>query len=118
MEREGTGWWASLEQRGQTAKAIAEYKAGLDQNPKELRTLCALSHTYGLSGDSGRAFATAARFIDLKQTEIKRATLSYCAALLYTSLGRKDSAFEWLERARVGGTVPRRSSITIRVLSR
>ena len=92
----------SLEQRGQTANAIAEYKAGLDQNPKDLRTLCALSHTYGLSGDSGRAFAAAARFIDLKQTETKRATLSYCAALLYTSLGRRDSAFEWLERARVG----------------
>jgi TolB-like protein/Flp pilus assembly protein TadD len=106
LEPKGAGghWLVglSLEQRGQAPQAIAEYKAGLDQNPKDLRTLCALSHAYGRSGDSSLAFATAARFIDLKQTEIKRSTLSYCAALLYTSLGRKDSAFEWLERARIG----------------
>jgi hypothetical protein len=28
--------------------------------------------------------------------------LSYCAALVYTGLGRKNEAFEWLEKARTG----------------
>jgi tetratricopeptide (TPR) repeat protein len=92
----------SLEQRGEVAKAIAEFRVGLKQNPKDLRTLCALSHSYGLVGNSSEAFSTASRYIDLNQKEIACYTLSYCAALLYTSLGRKNEAFEWLGKARAG----------------
>ncbi len=92
----------ALEERGDTSAAIAEFKLGLTQNPRDLRTLCALSHAYGLVGNKAQAFETAGRYIDLHSNTITRYTLSSCAALLYTGMGRKDEAFEWLEKARGG----------------
>jgi TolB-like protein len=92
----------SLEQRGQVANAIAEFKSGLKQAPRDLRTLCALSHTYGLAGANAKALETMRLFIDPDKKEITRYTLSYCAALTYTGMGQKDKAFEWLEKARIG----------------
>jgi TolB-like protein len=92
----------ALEERGETQPAIGEFKRGLTQNPRDLRTLCALSHAYGLAGNKAQAFETAGRYIDLHTNTITRTTLSYCAALLYTGMGRKDEAFEWLENARSG----------------
>jgi TolB-like protein len=90
----------ALEERGETLPAIAELKRGLAQNPRDLRSLCALSHAYGLVGNKAQAFETAGRYIDLHTNTITRYALSSCAALLYTSMGRKDEAFEWLEKAR------------------
>lgn len=92
----------SLEQRGQVAGAIAEFQNGLKQGPKDLRTLCALSHAYGLAGANAKALETMRLFIDPDRKEITPFTLSYCAALTYTSMGRDDQAFEWLEKARTG----------------
>lgn len=92
----------SLEQRGQVAKAIVEFKNGLKQGPQDLRTLCALSHAYGLAGSNAKALETMRLFIDPDQKQITRYTLSYCAALTYASVGQKDKAFEWLEKARIG----------------
>jgi TolB-like protein len=92
----------SLEQRGQVPKAIVEFKDGLKQGPQDLRTLCALSHAYGLAGSDAKALETMRLFIDPDKKEMTRWTLSYCAALTYAGLGQKDKAFEWLERARAG----------------
>jgi TolB-like protein len=92
----------SLEQRGQVSSAVAEFKNGLKQAPKDLRTLCALSHSYGLTHANAKALETMRLFIDPDQKEITRFTLSYCAALTYASIGEKDKAFEWLEKARIG----------------
>ena len=92
----------SLEQRGQVAAAIGEFKDGLKQAPKDLRTLCALSHAYGLAGSSAKALETMRLFIDPDLKQITRYTLSYCAALTYVSIGQKDKTFEWLEKARIG----------------
>jgi serine/threonine-protein kinase len=91
----------SLEQRGQVAKAIAEFNSGLKQGPQDLRTLCALSHAYGLAGAHAKALETMHLFIDPDRKEITRYTLSYCAALTYAGMGQKDKAFEWLEKARI-----------------
>jgi len=41
-------------------------------------------------------------FIDPDRKEITAYALSYCAALTYAGMGRKDQAFEWLEKARIG----------------
>ena len=92
----------SLEQRNQVSSSIAEFKNGLKQSPHDLRTLCALSHAYGLSHANAKALETMRLFIDPDQKEITRFTLSYCAALTYASIGQKDKAFEWLENARIG----------------
>jgi TolB-like protein len=92
----------SLEQRGQVSSAIAEFRNGLKQEPHDLRTLCALSHTYGLAGANAKALETMRLFIDPDKKEITRYTLSYCAALTYAGIGQKDKAFEWLGKARIG----------------
>jgi serine/threonine-protein kinase len=92
----------SLEQRGQLSGAVAEFQNGLQQAPHDLRTLCALSHTYGVAGSRAKALETMRLFIDPDKKELTRFTLSYCAALTYLSVGEKDTAFEWLEKARIG----------------
>ncbi len=92
----------SLEQRGQVPAAIAEFKNGLKLEPKDLRSVCALGHAYGISGASGMALETVRLVVDPDRKEITPYTLSYCAALTYASLGRDDEAFEWLEKARIG----------------
>ena len=53
-------------------------------------------------GASAKALETMRLFIDPDLKEITRYTLSYCAALTYVSIGQKDKAFEWLEKARIG----------------
>jgi len=90
----------SLEQRGQVAKAIEEFKEGLRHAPQDQRSLCALSHAYGVAGANAKAIETMRRFIDPDEKELKPLTRCFCAALTYASLGQKDKAFEWLEKAR------------------
>ena len=92
----------SLEQRRQVPNAIAEFKNGLKQAPHDLRTLCALSHAYGANRDKAKALETMRLFINPDEKQTTRYTLSYCAALTYASIGEKDKAFEWLEKARIG----------------
>ena len=45
--------------------------------PRDLRSLCALSHAYGLVGNKAQAFETASRYIDLHTNTITRYTLSF-----------------------------------------
>jgi len=90
----------SLEQRGQVAKAIAEFKEGLKYGPQDHRSLCALSHAYGLAGANAKAIETMRRFIDPDEKELKPLARCVCVALTYASIGQKDKAFEWLEKAR------------------
>jgi adenylate cyclase len=92
----------SLEQRGRVSQAIDEFQSGLQESPRDLRTLCALSHAYGLAGAKAKAMETMRLFLDPDRKELTQYTLSYCAALTYASVGRKDEAFEWLEKARAG----------------
>jgi tetratricopeptide (TPR) repeat protein len=91
----------SLEQRGQVAKAIEEFKDGLEHGPQDLRTLCALSHAYGLAGANAKAIETLRLFLDPDEKKLKPRAQCFCAALTYASMGQKDKAFEWLEKARV-----------------
>jgi TolB-like protein/tetratricopeptide (TPR) repeat protein len=104
LEPNGTpGHWLvglSLEQRGQVVKAIEEFKEGVKYGPQDHRILCALSHAYGLAGANAKALETMRLFIDPDVKEIKPRTRCFCAALTYASMGQKDKAFEWLERAR------------------
>ncbi len=98
------GYWLAglaLEQRGRVKEAIAEFEHGLRRVPKDdYRTLCALGHSYGLAGDRPRALATMHRYLDTGAKTVTRYTLAYCAALTYTALKDKETAFDWLEKAR------------------
>jgi TolB-like protein/cytochrome c-type biogenesis protein CcmH/NrfG len=92
----------ALEHRGQIGKAIAEFKIGLEQEPTDVRTLCALSHADAVAGNTVQAVDIMNRSfgLDGKSPNV-RLTLCTCAALTYTGLGQKDKAFEWLETGRV-----------------
>jgi tetratricopeptide (TPR) repeat protein len=90
----------SLEQRGQVGKSIAEFKEGLKHGPQDHRSLCALSHAYGLAGDNAKAIETMRLFIDPDEKELRPLARCFCAALTYASIGEKDKAFKWLEKAR------------------
>lgn len=93
----------SFERRGRVKDAIREFETALKQAARDdLRCLCALGHSYGMLGDRERALATMRRYLDPTKKEITRYTLSYCAALTYASLGDRDQAFAWLEKARIG----------------
>jgi tetratricopeptide (TPR) repeat protein len=98
------GHWlvgVSLEQRGHVPQAIAEFKTGLQQAARDdLRTLCALSHSYALAGDRTRAFETMSSYYRPDSKAITRFDLPYCVALTFTSLKQTDMAFAWLEKAR------------------
>ena len=98
-----TGHWLvglSLESKGFVADAVDEFKTGLQQSPKDLRTLCALSHAYGLAGNNALAMETMRRYIDPDRKETGPRAMYYCAALAYTGMNQKDKAIESLEKAR------------------
>ncbi len=106
------GYWLvglALQQKGQIRKAITEFKAGLEQEPLDTRTHCALSHAYAVAGNTVQATDLMNRFfgLDGKSPNV-RLTLCTCAALTYTGLGKKEKAFEWLEtgRAQHDGSFP------------
>jgi hypothetical protein len=59
-----------------------------------------LARGYGLAGANAKAIETMRLFIDPDEKELKPLTRCFCAALTYASMGQKDKAFEWLEKAR------------------
>ena len=69
---------------------------------KPLRSMTQAGYKLSRTGISRQGPRDHAPFIDPDLKEITRYTLSYCAALTYVSIGQKDKAFEWLEKARVG----------------
>ncbi len=56
----------------------------------------ALGHAYGLAGDQTKALSV---LDQLEKRSEDQYVSSYCRALVYVGLGKKDLAFHWLERA-------------------
>jgi len=77
-------------------EAIAEYKRALELSMNWPVALSVLGNVYGVSGDKG----SAQKILDtLAELSSKKFVTSYGVATVYTGLGEKDKAFEWLNKA-------------------
>ncbi len=87
------GW--AREQKGDYAEALAEYEraARLDDSPL---IMAAVGHTHVMAGRRDEALAVLAEMTELAS---RRHVSSYHFAILNAALGRRDEAFEWLEKS-------------------
>ena len=77
-------------------EAIAEIEKAIALSADNTRTIATLGYAYGVSGKRGEA----QKVLDqLKQRSEQSYVSPYFIALVYTGLGDKDQAFEWLEKA-------------------
>lgn len=88
------GW--TYEQKRMPDQAIAEFKKAVESAQGDSFFLAPLGHAYALSGNRREAEK-------VLQTLSDRAKKSYVSpfdvALIYTALGEKDTAFNWLDKA-------------------
>jgi DNA-binding SARP family transcriptional activator/TolB-like protein/Tfp pilus assembly protein PilF len=80
--------------RGRLDSALAEYRVGGPLR-EWVPTLAAVGAVYGLQGRRREALGTLAHLDSLSRVEYVTA---YAVALVYASLGQRDSAFAWLDR--------------------
>ncbi len=81
--------------RGDLAKAINTFERVTRLDDSSL-FFAALGHAYGLNGDQTKALNV---LDQLEKRSNYQYVSPYCRALVYTGLGEKDLAFQWLERA-------------------
>jgi tetratricopeptide (TPR) repeat protein len=80
--------------RGRLDSALAEYRVAGPLR-EWVPTLAAVGAVYGLQGRRREALGTLAHLDSLSKVEYVTA---YAVALVYASLGQRDSAFAWLDR--------------------
>jgi adenylate cyclase len=93
-----THWYLglALEQQGKYQKATSELQKGHALLGDNLGVEADLGHTYAVSGNR----EAAQRMIEeLKELSAQRYVAAYHVALIYTGLGEKAEAFQWLEKA-------------------
>jgi len=91
-------WYLGLayEQRAMYQEAIAEFQKGFDLSGGSPYMLGSLGHAYALSGNREKARQAVANLGELSK---RRYVAPYSNGLIYTGLGDKERAFEWLEKA-------------------
>ncbi|HLG16601.1 MAG TPA: protein kinase [Blastocatellia bacterium] len=83
-------------QKGETDKAIAEYREALMRSNGSTLMKAELAHALAVSGDSGEA----QKLLDeLAGTAKQKYVSPYLFALIYTGMGKEDEAFNWLDKA-------------------
>jgi TolB-like protein/Tfp pilus assembly protein PilF len=85
----------AYEQKGMGPEALASLEQAT-QLTKSLNVLASLAHAEAVFGQAASARKILAQ---LEETSRKSYVPSYYFALIYSGLGEKDRAFEWLERA-------------------
>lgn len=77
-------------------QAIHEYKSTLAGNASWPVALAALGHVYGVSGE-----VDSAQYVlkNMQALSKEKFVTSYGMALVYTGLGKKEQAYEWLNKA-------------------
>ena len=80
---------------GQFAKAFAEVQKAQELGGDPTRVLEILGSTQALSGDLASAQATVDR---LRSGAISGRVSPYSVALIYTAMGKKSEALDWLEK--------------------
>jgi len=77
-------------------ESLTELRAVVTLSPGDDMTQAVLAYAYALSGRKGDAQEVVA---GLKEQSRKRFVSPYAIALVYTGLGKKGEAFEWLQEA-------------------
>jgi serine/threonine-protein kinase len=83
-------------QKGMYQQAISEYQTSIPLSGDSPDELASLGYAYALSGKSGEAQKVIAELTARSKRRYVPPTLF---AFVYTGLGEKDRAFEWLDRA-------------------
>jgi TolB-like protein/Tfp pilus assembly protein PilF len=93
-----THWYLGMayEQKAKYVEALAELQKGKDLLKENVGVEADLGHTYAVSGNREEAQKV---MDELEELSKQRYVSSYHIALIYTGLGEKDRAFEWLEKA-------------------
>jgi serine/threonine protein kinase/tetratricopeptide (TPR) repeat protein len=86
----------SYEQKARHGEAIAELQKAFEFSGGNPTELGALGHAYALSGNRQKARQALA---DLQGLTKRRYVSPFDTALIYTGLGEKELAFQWLEKA-------------------
>jgi len=86
----------AYEQHGEYSKAVAELEQARDLSPSSTYFLRSLGHAYAVSGRRDQAQKVLRQ---LKEDSTKRYISPFSFALIYTGLGEREHAFEWLEKA-------------------
>jgi serine/threonine protein kinase/Tfp pilus assembly protein PilF len=86
----------AYQQKGMYEEAITEFQKAIDFSGGNPVFWTALGHTYAVSGNRKKAFEILNLLNQLSKT---RYILPHLQALIYTGLGDKDQALEWLEKA-------------------
>jgi eukaryotic-like serine/threonine-protein kinase len=81
---------------GQLEKAVPEYQRAIDLSQRDSDTTAGLAHVYATIGNR----AEAQKILGDLQHQLKTSYVSpYMIAAIYSGLGQKDKAFEFLEKA-------------------
>jgi TolB-like protein/Tfp pilus assembly protein PilF/class 3 adenylate cyclase len=93
-----THWYLgmALQAKANHREALMELETGKNLLRETVGVHAELAHAYATSGNRHR---TQKLIDDLLELSKRRYVSSYYFALIYTGLGEKDRAFEWLERA-------------------
>jgi TolB-like protein/DNA-binding winged helix-turn-helix (wHTH) protein/Tfp pilus assembly protein PilF len=86
----------AYEQNGEYSKAVQELEQARDLSPSSTYFLRSLGHAYAVSGKRDQALEILRQ---LEEGGTKRYISPFSFALIYTGLGEKERAFEWLEKA-------------------
>jgi TolB-like protein/Tfp pilus assembly protein PilF len=91
-------WYLGLayEQKAMYAEAAAELRKAKDLLKENVAVAADMGHNYAVSGKRDEAQKVVDELTELSKL---RYVSSYHIALIYTGLGEKDRAFEWLENA-------------------
>ena len=86
----------AYEQKGMYAEAIADLQKAVTLSGTRTTVLGALGHAYAIAGRKSEARKV---LDDVVQLRARGYFPSYEIALIYTGMGEKDRAFEWLDKA-------------------
>src|SRR5262245_1054948 len=88
--------WEAYKQKGMYQQAVAELQRARALSGEDHVTAAALGHAYAMSGKRAEAIKA---LEELKELSERSYVPPYDFAVVYTGLGEKDKALEWLQKA-------------------
>jgi TolB-like protein/DNA-binding winged helix-turn-helix (wHTH) protein/Tfp pilus assembly protein PilF len=87
---------AAYEEQGVWPQAVSEYQKAVDLSHGSPPALASLGYAYGLSGNQNEARKVIA---SLQEASKRHYVSAFDMAVVFASIGDRDSAFGWLEKA-------------------